>query len=519
MSIALLDSHSKTKEFSLNKGIRWSLMTIFTLLYIVLMFNVGIFNAATSQIKKDFKLNDTEFGLLGTFNGGGRIIGTLIFMLIINKYNRKFILIIPLFINSLSIYLFTITENKKLLNIERGINGICQVFGFIYFPIWIDQFGIQKKKTLMMTFIQLAAPLGMVSGYLINNIIGSKNWRQGFYIEFICELILLFILLFYPKTYFAKNVFFKYQIEKPSLNKDSLLNNKRSTSIFYIPNKNKNQENNSFCFNIFLILSNKIFICSVLYKSTTQFICSGIGFWLTDFLEKQLNVKDNLSKIISYIIVIIGGPCLGLFLGGFLGSLTGGYEKKKSVLLIFFLQLIASVVGSLIYFSKNVKNFNLIMCIFFIFNSAVIPVNTGLILWSIPKELKGLGNGINSLITTFLGKFPAPYIYGLIQQNFYYINNKIGMLFLMGIAYIGVLFLFLAFIFRNYSKENRNNQIFSKRDNKDSFVERMRNSINQQVVSSAFNNIGVNDSIETDNGYMGDKESAKTYEIELKEDD
>jgi hypothetical protein len=47
MSIALLDSHSKTKEFSLNKGIRWSLMAIFTVLYIVLMFNVGIFNAAT----------------------------------------------------------------------------------------------------------------------------------------------------------------------------------------------------------------------------------------------------------------------------------------------------------------------------------------------------------------------------------------------------------------------------------------------------------------------------------------
>ena len=515
MSIAFLEGNSDRKEFSLNKGIRWSLMTIFTLLYVVLMLNVGIFNAATTQIKKDFNLDNKEFGLLGTFNGGGRIIGTLLFMIIINKYNRKFVIIIPLLINAFSIYLFTKTNNKKILYIERGINGICQVFGFIYFPIWIDQFGIQKRKTLMMTFIQLAPPLGMVTGYLINSILGSKKWRLGFLLEFICECILICFLLFYPKTYFAKNVFFKYQIEKPStLNKESLLSQKRSTSIFYIPNKNKSEENQSFCLNIITIITNKMFLCSVIYKSTTQFICSGIGFWLTDFLEKQLEVKENLPKIISYVIVIIIGPCLGLFIGGFLGSLTGGYEKRKSVLLIFFLQLIASVIGTFIIFCNSIKSFNLIMCFFFLFNSAVIPVNTGLILWSMPKELKGLGNGINSLITTFLGKFPSPYIYGVIQQNFSYINNKIGMIFLMSIAYIGDFCLFLSFIFRKYHKENK--EIFGSRESKDTLVERMRNSINQQVVSSAFNNDVINDNIDSDNGYMGDKESERNGD-ELKD--
>ena len=154
------------------------------------------------------------------------------------------------------------------------------------------------------------------------------------------------------------------------------------------------------------------------------------------------------------------------------------------------------------------------MCFFFLFNSAVIPVNTGLILWSMPKELKGLGNGINSLITTFLGKFPSPYIYGVIQQNFSYINNKIGMIFLMSIAYIGDFFLFLSFIFRKYHKENK--EIFGSRESKETLVERLRNSINQQVISSAFNNDVVNDNIDSDNGYMGDKESERNGD-ELKD--
>ena len=43
-----------------------------------------------------------------------------------------------------------------------------------------------------------------------------------------------------------------------------------------------------------------------------------------------------------------------------------------------------------------------------------------------------------------------------------------------------------------------------------------RNSINQQVISSAFNNDVVNDNIDSDNGYMGDKESEKNGD-ELKD--
>ena len=158
----------KVKDFSLNRGIRWVLMIIFTLLYAFLMLNVGIFTAATNQLKEDLRLDNEQYGLLGSYNGGGKIIGTVIFMIIVNRFNRKYLLIIPLFISSISIFLFTRFENRYILYILRGINGICQVFGFIYFPIWIDQFGIQKRKTLMMTLIQLAAQFGMVGGYLIN---------------------------------------------------------------------------------------------------------------------------------------------------------------------------------------------------------------------------------------------------------------------------------------------------------------------------------------------------------------
>ena len=127
-STSLPKDTQRVKDFSLSRGIRWVLMIIFTLLYVILMFNVGIFTAAITQIKKDLSLEDNQYGLLGSYNGGGKIIGTLIFLLIVNKYNRKYILIIPLFISSISIYLFTIFENRYILYLLRGINEICQVF-------------------------------------------------------------------------------------------------------------------------------------------------------------------------------------------------------------------------------------------------------------------------------------------------------------------------------------------------------------------------------------------------------
>ena len=65
--------------------------------------------------------------------------------------------------------------------------------------------------------------------------------------------------------------------------------------------------------------------------------------------------------------------------------------------------------------------------------SSVIPVNTGLILWTLPKNLKGFGNGVGNLITTILGKFPSPFLYGYIQYAFNDYNKIIK--FLMALKF------------------------------------------------------------------------------------
>ena len=503
----------------LKRNIRWMIMIINLLISIINSMDTGLFTSASTIIKESLQIDDTKFGLFGSCNHFGRIFGTILFMFIFNYFNRKNLLIISFFINCISIFCFTITDKIIILFISRVLNGFCTSFAIIYFPIWIDQFGIQNKKTLMMSLLQMAFPIGMIIGYTINTILGSAKWKITLLIEtislFICNLFVIFI----PKKYYSKKLCFKQHFDgikkmkkirlRKKSNQDIKLTNTNSnfnstnkkdktniemnrTSLFSDNHieKIKNDDIFSFKKKIKFILSNKIFISTILYKSINQFILSGLTFWLTDYLENILNEKNSFQRLYVYIEAIVIGPIIGIALGGFIGSLTGGYEKKNSVLAIFILQAISVAFSVSVPLVDNINLFALYLSLFNAFMSSCIPVNTGLILWTLPKNLKGFGNGIGNLITTILGKFPSPFLYGYVQYSFNEYNKKIGMHFLMKFSFLGEICLAFATFFRfkdNFTEiEKVIEESNVERVNK--LSENFRKSINSEVLSSAFNN-------------------------------
>jgi hypothetical protein len=42
---------------------------------------------------------------------------------------------------------------------------VWKVFGCIYFPVWCDQYGTKKGKTLWMSILQISVMIGVVLGY------------------------------------------------------------------------------------------------------------------------------------------------------------------------------------------------------------------------------------------------------------------------------------------------------------------------------------------------------------------
>ena len=515
----------KKVDVILKRDIRWTIMIIYLLISIIISMDTGLFTSASTLIKETLKIDDKKFGLFGSCIHFGRIFGTIIFMFIFNIFNRKNLLIISFFINCISIFCFTITDNIIILFISRIINGFCTSFGIIYFPIWIDQFGIQNKKTLMMSLLQMAFPIGMILGYTTNTILGSKKWKITLLIETISLFIFNLFIIFIPKKYYSKKLCFKQhfdgvekikqmkkiKIRKKSTQESKLTNNykkKYSNDINESNNKNnieinrnslfsqnnldnkKNDDIFSFKKKIKFIITNKIYICTILYKSINQFILSGLTFWLTDYLENILDEKNSFQRLYIYIEAIVIGPIIGIAIGGFLGSMTGGYEKKNSVLAIFILQAISSLFSIFVPLVNNINLFSLYLTLFNLFMSSVIPVNTGLILWTLPKNLKGFGNGVGNLITTIIGKFPSPLLYGYIQYIFNDYNKRIGMHFLMKISFLGEICLAFATLFRFKDNFTEIEKVIEETqiDRKKKFNENLRKSINSDVISSAFNN-------------------------------
>ena len=515
----------KKVDVILKRDIRWTIMIIYLLISIIISMDTGLFTSASTLIKETLKIDDKKFGLFGSCIHFGRIFGTIIFMFIFNIFNRKNLLIISFFINCISIFCFTITDNIIILFISRIINGFCTSFGIIYFPIRIDQFGIQNKKTLMMSLLQMAFPIGMILGYTTNTILGSKKWKITLLIETISLFIFNLFIIFIPKKYYSKKLCFKQhfdgvekikqmkkiKIRKKSTQESKLTNNykkKYSNDINESNNKNnieinrnslfsqnnldnkKNDDIFSFKKKIKFIITNKIYICTILYKSINQFILSGLTFWLTDYLENILDEKNSFQRLYIYIEAIVIGPIIGIAIGGFLGSMTGGYEKKNSVLAIFILQAISSLFSIFVPLVNNINLFSLYLTLFNLFMSSVIPVNTGLILWTLPKNLKGFGNGVGNLITTIIGKFPSPLLYGYIQYIFNDYNKRIGMHFLMKISFLGEICLAFATLFRFKDNFTEIEKVIEETeiDRKKKFNENLRKSINSDVISSAFNN-------------------------------
>ena len=515
----------KKVDVILKRDIRWTIMIIYLLISIIISMDTGLFTSASTLIKETLKIDDKKFGLFGSCIHFGRIFGTIIFMFIFNIFNRKNLLIISFFINCISIFCFTITDNIIILFISRIINGFCTSFGIIYFPIWIDQFGIQNKKTLMMSLLQMAFPIGMILGYTTNTILGSKKWKITLLIETISLFIFNLFIIFIPKKYYSKKLCFKQHFDgvekikqmkkikiRKKSNQDSKLTNnykkKYSNDINESNNKNnieinrnslfsqnnldnkKNDDIFSFKKKIKFIITNKIYICTILYKSINQFILSGLTFWLTDYLENILDEKNSFQRLYIYIEAIVIGPIIGIAIGGFLGSMTGGYEKKNSVLAIFILQAISSLFSIFVPLVNNINLFSLYLTLFNLFMSSVIPVNTGLILWTLPKNLKGFGNGVGNLITTIIGKFPSPLLYGYIQYIFNDYNKRIGMHFLMKISFLGEICLAFATLFRFKDNFTEIEKVIEETeiDRKKKFNENLRKSINSDVISSAFNN-------------------------------
>ena len=285
---------TETEGIKLSKQIRWIIFITLAAISTLSNLDGGIIPAATNEMQIDMTIKPAEIGVFGSIDYLGRIIGSLIFVAIINTVNRRMILIGTLFIKGISLLIPRVPGCDKSYAINlicRGISGFSQVYYTIYLPVWCDQYGPKKSRTIMITVTQLGLPLGIVLGFLMATLLGKQNWVLCFNIEGIILGALGILCFFFPQLYFSNTLMLvdgsndrmqempgkdeEEEPEIPNIDPDS----KTPSSIFKEGEVRK-KKRIGLLGNICTIMKEPVFLFTGLANSVVFFGMAVIQFWV-----------------------------------------------------------------------------------------------------------------------------------------------------------------------------------------------------------------------------------------------
>jgi MFS family permease len=425
--------------------------TIYAVLVLISAFSScdgGIIPQQNTYIKQDFEDEDDALvGFFGSVDYIGRVIGALVFSFILGKVNRKLVLFITLLLKAITLFISLLFKGAIINIIFRGISGISQVFYTSYLPVWCDQYGKKKNRTLMVMLIQLGNPLGIIIGYGIGMACQKilpgtySGWRLGFGIEGVILIICAFIIIFFKKIYFSE----KFILIDDNIGKEEKKEEDDTT------NKPKSKSN------IPKILCNKLFLFTTLSNSVSFFGMGIVQYWGDKYMELVLKIETTLRFILFGGLCLLG-PILGIAFGGILTSKLGGYNKRKAMTFTVILLIIAAVISCLITLGNNTVVFIAFGWCYLFFLCAAIPPESGIIIASLENNLRGDGFALSNSILNLLGSFPSSYAFGslldIYKKNMTeedannYKHYVYTMITCMALNFAGVIFIAIACIYR-----------------------------------------------------------------------
>lgn len=437
----------KENEITLPRYKRWIIFFYLISLSLFESLDQGIIPTSVRNIKIDLKINDIQYGAFNSLFFFGKILGSFSFIFLLNKLNRKLILIISIIIYGISLFIFRFFSHIQTLYISRTIIGFFDVFFIVYPPVWSDQYGIKNKKTLMMVLVQIFKPSGVMIGFILGTIF---NWKKAIDIQIIILSIYLFFSFFFDKNYFSNKLFSKNKINEDEISKFSLISSSSKNEKKIKKNNNQNI--------IINLISNPTFMIYVLARASLVFPLTIIQTWIIDYLENALKITDKKIRLISTGIITSTGPTLGILMGGFLLQKVGGYENKKASLISVILFSL-SLIGCIFFpFCNNIISLSISLWIGFFFGSSLFPILIGIILSCNKNEFKASANSMTTFISNVIGHMPAPYIYGVINNKYGKDYPKFAMKCTVFSMFFCLIFLIFGMVFKYSVNDDQDNE-------------------------------------------------------------
>jgi hypothetical protein len=276
--------------------------------------------------------------------------------------------------------------------------------------------------------------------------------------------ILATIALVLPNEYFEVNLF-NADTEEIDINASQLTVNttddlrvaKDRLSVFKYSQRDVNQNHcQDFWNNIKKLFRYKVYIVSTAAVIVLLYIVTAVQYWVSDYLFAVLNVKPELVTAI-FVTTCVTAPTMGIIIGGLVVHKYGGYESNAASVWCVIFGFICCICSLVIPMINNVCVFAVLLWLFFFFGGAIVPNINGILISSLPVELKGAGNSLTTTLVNAFGLLPAPYVYSVIYDATSRTNAKIALALTVNFAWVALIFLGFSLLFRNRQQEKELN--------------------------------------------------------------
>ena len=204
----------KKIKIYLSRYVRMILFFLLLIFSVIIDLDAGIIVSSYRSFTQDLHMSDFQFGSLNSITTIGKIISLIYYMLVINKNHRKFILVTTSFIHGIAFYCYFINDNYYYIAILKFLTSFCKVFITVYMPVWIDQFGIKKYKTLLLTLVFMVTSYGRIVGAWIGTVIFENEWKKAFVCCGLIFFTLSISLFAVPQKYYSTKYMFVEQQKK-----------------------------------------------------------------------------------------------------------------------------------------------------------------------------------------------------------------------------------------------------------------------------------------------------------------
>jgi MFS family permease len=554
----------------ISRKIRWIVFLILCCVSILMGVDQGILSSTTNEFK-DSGMSEVQLGGLGGMIFLGTALGCIFSFIVINKINRKYLLLGTMTFDVLSLFFTTQTNNIVLLYLCRVVAGFTSAFVNVYLPPWTDQYGIHKHRSIMISLIHIASSLGYIFGYASGMYIG---WKDSFFLQnilLIASILVIFILM--PDKYFSMSLIpVKSKLDLHKLNeskeqKETTTNTNKSEedqiikdikidlkfdenkveenrdNLIYIESQekeekekeeeNKKEEDEVSLFenelkeedirkepiinHLKALIKSPIFILMNITLSSMFIIVSAIQFWINDYLEYGLLIEDKNVRISLFGFVVATAPAAGIILGGVLAGKVGGYDKEKAIYIPLFTSLGVVILANLCPIFTNLFLFLPLFWTLLFLGSVLLPVANGIVIVSVKQKYSGSASAVSILIYHILGRLPGPNLYAFLKSMVNDKNSRIPFWLLLNVSVAGFLAVLICVKFQKEKYRNLNNdketkKILDEEEKKDDLIADSIN--NDDITKDSINNVDTNTEKEIEKDEFNIKEKVLIKEKE-----